>query len=276
MTFIITFIALIIERFFHWGHLRHWQWFGRYQYFLTTRLANWPGFLLLIVSVLPVLMVVGIIEFAICGWLYNIPKLIFGLIILLYCMGPNNLWVQIYSCIRALNKEEPHVAIEQVKTVFGITAVDQSQNFHQSFTRAIFIAANQRIFAVIFWFAVLGPIGAILYRVISLSTNSSVSSVTQAAVYMQKVLDWIPARAITFIFALGGHFTLVFARWKQHVKQGIDSNDAILGECGIAGLCVANGDQLPEDGAAEKEALALLDRVFVMALVILAAAVFVT
>src|SRR5690606_40170701 len=68
--------------------------------------------------------------------IYHIPKIIFSVLVLVYCMGPNNLWAQIYSCIRTLNKDDTHAAIEQVKTAFDITAVDQPQAFHQAFTRA--------------------------------------------------------------------------------------------------------------------------------------------
>jgi AmpE protein len=270
MTFIITLIALIIERFFHWSHLRQWHWFMRYQYFLNVRFGNWPKWMLLTLCILPPVLITGLIGCLVSGWLYEIPKIIFGVLILVYCMGPQNLWVQIYSCIRALNNDDPHVAIEQVKTSFGITAIDQPQTFHQGFTRAIFIAANQRVFAAIFWFILLGPLGAILYRTTNLCADNPMSAARDTAVKWHQVLNWLPVRIFTFIFALGGHFTKVFAAWKKYVRGGLQSNDVMLGECGIAGLCVENSEHLPEDGSCEKEALALLDRVFVMVLVILA------
>jgi AmpE protein len=275
MTFIITLIALIIERFFHWSHLRHWQWFTRYQHYITIRFLSWPNYLLLALCVLPLVILVGMVSCLINGWMFNIPKLIFGVIILLYCMGPNNLWVEIYSCIRALNQDDPHLAVEKVKKTFGIIAADQPQLFHQSFTRAIFIAANKRIFAVIFWFALFGPWAAILYRAVNLCGNAT-TSLGNAALQVEQILNWLPIRVFTFLFALVGHFTHVLARWKLYVKTGIQSNEVMLGECGIAAFHVAREDTLPEDGTAEKEALALLDRVFVMGLVILAVAMLVT
>ena len=41
MTFIITLIALLIERFFDWNHIRKWRWFLRYQSWLAVRLSAW-------------------------------------------------------------------------------------------------------------------------------------------------------------------------------------------------------------------------------------------
>lgn len=276
MTFIIILIALIIERFFHWSHLRHWRWFARYQQFLSVRFMGWPKYLLLAACIVPPVLVVGLIDFLICHRLYEIPRLIFGVIVLVYCMGPDNLWVQIYSCIRALNKEDSQAAVGEVKKMFGISNVDQPQAFHQAFTRAIFIAANQRIFAVLFWFAIFGPLGAVLYRAVSLCVDNITLGISQTALYLQRLLDWLPARLFTFIFALGGNFTSVFKKWRAHVREGLVSNEAIIGECGIAALDGVKGEFLPEDGTAENEALSLLDRVFVMSLVILAMIVFIT
>lgn len=273
MTFIITLIALIIERFFHWSHLRQWQWFSRYQYFLNVRIGNRSRYLLLIACVLPPVLLVAVLTRLLSGWLYNIPELLFGLIILIYCIGPNNLWLQIYSCINALNKDDPREALEQVRTAFGIDTVEQSQTFHKTFTRAIFVAANQRLFAVVFWFALLGPWGAVLYRLVSLCGSNGIFGMSEAALQIQALLDWLPARVFSFLFALVGDFISVFHCWKNAAKKGVSANDEILGECGLAALGCADTDHFPESGVAEKEALALLDRVFILVLVVLAVAV---
>lgn len=274
MTFLTILIALIVERFFHWSHLRQWNWYLRYQHFLSVRLGTRSNFLLLVVAVVPLACLFAFLGWIFSGWLYNIPKLIFGTVVLLYCMGLNNLWVQIYNCVRALNKEDPVAAIEQVKTTFGVTFADQPQAFHQAFTRAIFIAANQRIFAVIFWFALLGPGGAVLYRAVSLcAENVSLGVVTMATQWL-RVLDWIPVRIFSFLFALGGHFTRVFSCWKKYAKEGLHFNETLLGDCGIAALAPNDVQQIPEDGSTENDALLLLDRVFIIGLVFLALLVF--
>lgn len=274
MTFISILIALVIERFFHWSHLRHWNWFQRYQHFLSVRMGTRSNVLLLIVAVLPIVLIFGFLGWLFSGWLYGIPKILFGILVLLYCMGPQNLWVQIYGCIRVLNKEEPQAAIDQVKTTFGFAVPDQPQAFHQAFTRAIFIAANQRIFAVIFWFIVLGPAGAVLYRAVSLSAENVSFGIMTVATQALRLLDWIPVRIFSFLFALGGHFTKVFSFWKKYLREGIHFNDTLLGDCGIAALSPPDIQNIPEDGSMENEALMLLDRVFIIMLVFLALVVF--
>jgi AmpE protein len=100
MTFIITLISLVIERFFHWSQLRQWRWFVKYQHGLSrSRVGNWPFWLLLILCVLPLLLVVGLVNQILDHWLYGILKLIFGIVVLMYCLGPSNLWVQVFASI---------------------------------------------------------------------------------------------------------------------------------------------------------------------------------
>lgn len=270
MTFIITLISLIIERFFHWSQLRSWNWFNQYQRRMTDRVSNWPPYAILIAIILPPVLIVGLIDFVLTGYFYGVFKIIFGVLVLLYCMGPHNLWLQAYGSLNSLSGEDPSAAIEHAKKTFNITLPANSQAFHQAVTSAIFIEANQRIFAVIFWFVILGPIGAVAYRAISLCATKGELSVSASAMQVQRVLDWLPIRLLTFIFALGGHFTEVIHCWKKEAAHSPNLNDTMLVECGIAALDVRNDDLLPENGEAEKEALALLDRSFIIVLVILA------
>jgi AmpE protein len=276
MTFIITLVSLIMERFFHWTQLRTWRWFGQYQRWLGTRIGNWPSAVLLIVCILPLVLVVGVINCLLAGWLYGVLKLLFGIAVLMYCLGPKNLWVQVYSCITELHKEDPKAVIDQVQSSFGVSATSNSQAFHIAFTRAIFVEAYYRVFAVIFWFLILGPVGAIFYRALSLCGKDSPLGVSKLATKVQNVLDWVPVRLFTFIFALGGHFTEVFNIWKHSMKKGFIFNEILLADCGVAALDVMEENRIPEEGSAEKEALALVDRVFVMCLVVVAIIILLT
>lgn len=271
MTFIITLISLVIERFFHWNQVRQWRWFMRYQHGLSrSRINNWPFWLLIILSILPFMVIVGVINLILDNWLYGILKLLFGVAVLMYCLGPSNLWVQVFGCINELYKEDPTSAIERVNVSFGIGHPENSQAFHQAFTRAIFEAANRRVFAVVFWFVILGPVGAVMYRSIELMSSESPLGLSSLALRFLRILDWLPVRVLSIIFALMGHFTSVYALWKRKVFKGPETNTALLTDCGIAALAMQEGSLLPEDGSAEKETIHLLDRAFVTSLVILA------
>jgi AmpE protein len=269
MTFIITLISLLIERFFDWNHLRQWRWFTRYQAWVGVRFATWSPPLILLISLILPILVVALINHLLTGVLFGSLKLIFGVIILVYSFGPTNFWAQFYTCVTAFHKEEPQVAMEKVNALFGITVPQDPQGFHNMFTGALFIEANRRIFAVLFWFLLLGPAGALLYRMTDLCRVKGIS-VAPVAAKFQRVLDWLPVRVLTFFFALGGHFTQVMHIWKHSLFSSTAMNDNLLSECGIAALDVIDNRHFPEDGTAEQEALSLLDRTFVIALVFLA------
>lgn len=269
MTFIITLISLIIERFFHWSHFRQWRWFDRYQQWITRFIGKLPAAVRLILTVIPLMAIAGVIDLFLSRIAYGIPDIFWGVLILLYCMGPRNLWVETYACLSEMNKEDPALAVLYARTAFNIEAPNHSEEFHRALTRAIFIEANSRMFGVIFWFVLLGPLGAVMYRAITLCKEQSDLGLTQIAAKVQSVLDWIPIRVFAFIFALVGHFTRVFSFWRQDVRKGVAANEKLLVECGEAALDL-DGMRVPEDGSAEKAALGLLDRVLIVTLVLLA------
>lgn len=276
MTFIVTLIALLIERFFDWSHLRQWRWYMAYQRMIARRLAGKSSYLILAATIIPLLIIIGLIGWAIRGSLYGFITLLFELFILIYCLGPRNLWADTFACINALTNGDAHFAADKLKASFNITEINDGPALHRSFLNTIFIEANRRIFAVIFWYLILGPIGAILYRCVALAANEADSAemptdLTQSARRCEAILDWLPVRVLTFIFALGGHFVRVLSCWRKKVLQGLSSNDRLLTECGIEAL--GNQDEqgaIREDGSAEKNAISLLDRVFVIVLVIIA------
>lgn len=280
MAFIVTLIALLIERFFDWSHLRHWYWYTAYQRFVWKRFplhSSYNAYLVLAVTIIPLLIVVGLIQLLIHGWLYGFINLLFGLFILLYCMGPQNLWADAFSCLNALTQGDVHYAADKLKTSFGITDISYSQSLHRHFLNHIFIEAERRVFAVIFWFILLGPIGAVLYRAVTLSAEEMsnhevIPELSQAARNVEGVLDWVPIRIFTFIFALGGHFVQVFSCWRNKFLLGIRGNEVLLTECGIAALGIE--DKIPEDGSAEKHSISLIDRSFVIVLVVIAIIIF--
>lgn len=275
MTFIVTLIALLIERFFDWGHIRHWSWYTNYQRLIAKRLPGKAAYLVLAATIAPLLIAVLIVSAAFDGFLYGLASLLFQLFIVLYCLGPQNLWADAFAAINALVQGDAQTAADKLRVLFGVTTLSSAQTAHKGLLEQIFIQANSRVFAVVFWYVVLGPVGAVLYRTISLSSNEIPNQelspeVAQTAHSAELVLDWLPVRAFTFIFALAGHFSQVVACWRKKVMLSAASNQEMLTSCGLAALGDEDNANIAEDGATEKEAISLLDRVFVIVLVMIA------
>lgn len=280
MKFIVVLVAMLVERFFDWSHIRQWRWFEKCQHYVTHKLPAQSPYLVLAVSIIPLVMLVAIADFALHGVLYGFVKLLFELFVLIYCLGPQNLWADTFSSINALEQGDANFAADKLKTTFGITDIRDLIGLHNRLLKSIFIEANRRVFAVIFWFAVLGPAGAFLYRLVALSANEigntdAAPDVIQAGRTTEAILDWLPIRLFTFIFALGGHFVQVLSTWRKMIFLGVSGNDNLLMESGVAALG-EDHERLVKDCVAEKNAISLLDRAFVIVLVIVAIVVMLT
>lgn len=255
MTFTVIFIGLLIERFFDWSHLRHWQWYTRYQEAVLKRFSTHSPYIVLAAMILPIVIVIALLSLILQGWLYGLIKLIFSIIIFIYCLGPKDLWAEAFANANVLKNSE---------------ADSKHPSLNQAFLSHIFVEANRRVFSVVFWFALLGPVGAVLYRCATLSTvflAKQDSALLHLSRQLEALLSWLPARLLTVLFALGGHFVQVLTAWRKHALEGLDSNETLLMECGTAALGLEE-TQAISNGAA-RGAINLLDRSFIIMLVII-------
>ncbi len=275
MTFIVTLIALLIERFFDWSHLRNWQWFANYQKAISKRLPGKSPYLVLAATIIPLLLLTLIVQLALQHVLFGLIEFLFQLFLFLYCLGPQNLWADTFACINALVQGDMTLAGEKLQASFGVTDHSNKESMHGQLLNNIFIAANRRIFAIVFWFLLLGPVGAVLYRTITLSSarfpkQETLPSLMPAARSTEAVLDWVPVRILTCVFALGGHFVRVISCWRKKPVMGLEMNESLLTECGTAALGNGEVEAVAQDGSIERNAIGLLDRSFIITLVILA------
>lgn len=275
MTFIVILIGLLIERFFDWSHIRNWTWYDTCQRFITQKFSTQSPYVILSLTILPLTLIVAIANVALQGFLYGFISLLFDLFILLYCFGPRNLWADTFICINALERGDAIAASDTLKIAFSVTAVNDSQQLHRQFLDSIFKESNRRIFAIIFWFVVLGPAGAFLYRAVATASTdvgrgNPPPDLVDSGSRVEAILDWVPIRIFTFMFALAGHFVQVLQCWRKYAMLGLAGNGVMLDECGTAALVNEGETVLPEDCSAEKNAISLLDRVFVIAMVIVA------
>jgi AmpE protein len=267
MVFIAILLALALERFFDWGHLRRFEWFDQFSLMLAPHIDRLNPKVRMAACILPPVLLVGLIEYILAGWLYGLLRFLFDFVILLYCFGPVNFWAQLYECLQAINQNDPQLSEARIKAAFPYISAATPQALHQAVVRAIFLDGHRRIFAVLFWFSVLGPMGALLYRLTALADSRATPELNAHSTKALEVLDWLPARLLAFLFGLGGHFVKVLALWKQYASQGLNSSDALISEAGVAALDYPPSKPFPESGEAEKLAVQLFDRALIIMLV---------
>jgi membrane protein required for beta-lactamase induction len=129
---------------------------------------------------------------------------------------------------------------------------------------ALFVQTNNRVFGVAFWFMLLGPAGAWLFRVSDLmrrravfeyrgrADNSELVPVfVEALQTVHGVLAWAPARLLALGYALAGSFEQALDEWRRSVQAAgarfFDTNDHLLAGVGRGAL---NVDLEPTEFAA--------------------------
>jgi membrane protein required for beta-lactamase induction len=227
MALISIIIGLLFDRAFrHLHDLRDLSWFEYYTNSVTRWIRTANGVILLIaVLLLPVLMIAAM-QYLLSDFLHNLPYTIFAILAFVYCLGPACLSsdIEYYLDARRLGDEDEALHYAGVLTERAASSAPDQQT--SDVTRAILHVANERIFAVIFWFVIIGPVGALLYR---LTTNlskqdSENDSLNAVAILFQAVLSWVPARMLALGYALTGHFD---GAWQAYRNRPYESDLAL-------------------------------------------------
>ena len=206
MTFLALIIALSIRQLWSSGEaLQSDDWFGR----LCSQLANWnigdPGRVALAILV-PVTLSHWLLS-ALDDFLFGLLWIVVAVLLLLYSFGRGNFqqWMDRYrrQC-RNADFEGAYLTIP-VSTGAPESAQppESAREVHDLVQRHVVFEGYQRWFAVLFYFVLLGPVGALAYRLLQLCREQFE---TDTAARWLFIADWVPARLLAASFSLTGDF----------------------------------------------------------------------
>jgi len=89
---------------------------------------------------------------------------------------------------------------------------------------------------VLFWFAILGPAGAILYRLSQSAKEHRIESDGELLITLTNIMNILPAHIMAMGFALMGHFSNVLCTWKSVEWLHPDQARFVVEESCLAGL----------------------------------------
>jgi AmpE protein len=150
--------------------------------------------------------------------LADLLQLVFALAVLLFSFGPHAFEADLEAILKAPDPSSREAAAQALSDD-GETVAWRTADLGE----ATAYAALRRRFGVLFWFFVLGPAGALLYRLarqlghdasLALDADSHVS-----ARYLANALDWLPAQLMVFTLALVGHWDAVIGAWRRWHQQ---------------------------------------------------------
>ena len=204
---------------------RQFGWFAQWMDWLDTRFPDdgfWRGHFGIVLAVLPALLVVFLFQHALDGPVLGLPSLLFGVATLFYAWGPGDLDLDVDAIVEAHDPIERRAAASSLYAPGEIVALDAG-----SLVDAVFRNGKRRWFGVLFWFLLLGPVGAILYRLTTIaaigdSAHRMPVGMVAGARGLLKLLDWPVAQLMTLSMALTGNFDAVISAWKDHGGASLD------------------------------------------------------
>ena len=278
MALIAILLAIFVERFLgSLEELRRFEWFSA----LVTwvRGLSWsdgPGGVALAVA-LPVFAVFLVNHFLAALW-WPLAFL-FALLVLLYCFGPKDLEAEVEAFLDARERGDEESACLHANDLLGTSEVDNSRRLTRAVLQTVLVEANERFLGVIFWFVVLGPTGALLYRLACQLNSDFAGNDAVFAVAVRRlhhILEWVPARLTALGYALSGSFVDAMHYWRHDAAKWQEDGRGILVASGFGALRyqpVEDDDSpvdIDEENSYIREALAMVRRAVLVWLAVLA------
>lgn len=188
---------------------RNFDWFDNYSRWLLKTL---PGIgsqqqSSILILLLPVMLITMLLQIWFDGRLLGLIDLLFGLVIFAFCLGPKDLNRQINRYLEARENGDEEEANSEACAIMQKDPPKDPDQQVVEIMRSILHESNDRFFAVIFWFVILGPFGALLYRLTSHTMRSTGSAtLANAARQFQAILAWVPAHLVAMGYALTGNY----------------------------------------------------------------------
>lgn len=241
MALITVLLSLLVEHYL--GTLeefRRYRWFAsftdRLRAALPERLSDSPLAVALVLG-LPTLVVLVLAVALAETWLAL--AFIFGLLVLLYCFGPQDLDSRIEAYIEARERGDDESARWHMAEIVGSEVPEDPQQAQRAMVETALVETNERLLAIIFWFAVFGPTGAVLYRLTALlraRTRNDEGAFAEWTDRFHFALGWIPARLTALGYAMAGSFVDAIQYWREEAGKWRDPNRGVLIASGLGAL----------------------------------------
>jgi len=230
----VTLIAVIFA--LALGHLapglaatvRNHQPFGLWLRWIAERIAADVGAWTVPFALVPLLLVIGLIQYGLNSPLAGVIGLVFSIAALFYAWGPRDLDADVSAVVDAGDHQARAAAIARLGPV-ATSGLPESA----ALVEATFASALRRWFGVLFWFLVLGAVGALLYRFAALAAEGAYADALpeparNGAKRLFAVLNWPAAQLMTLSLALVANFDAVLSVWREHGGAALRLEHAYL------------------------------------------------
>jgi len=198
------------------GSWRRFGWFDSWTASVNTRLgrpanADAGGILLLLLPVVGL----AILQFVLASRMLGFPAFVLSVLVLFACWGPRDLDRDVEA---VLDADDPD---QQRRAAAPLFPVGPPSIASRDLVDAAFSEALRRWFGVLFWFLLLGPTGALLFRLSQILLAANPPPPISPLATLRLVMAWPVAQLMTLALALAASFDAVFVAWRDwHQQRG--------------------------------------------------------
>lgn len=167
---------------------------------------------------------------ALQGLWFGLFELIFLLLLLAYSLGRDQLPVR-QDYFRVVSQGDQQAAYHYAEKITDVHSFENFNEINQAIESIFLWQRIDRWFAVIFWFVLLGPAGALAYRLLQLLAQRD-----KNLKELQDLSHWLPARVVIFSFAVVANFDAVIKRWSNNLENADTSKFSWRSMCSALGL----------------------------------------
>ena len=280
MNLIMVLIALGVEaRLGNFERFRNLSWFVHYCDWLEARLAhvgfwNGPGGLLLTLFI-PLALLGVVVHVA--GVINILLGFLLSFLALVYSFGPP-LGSLVDHYVDALGSGDDAACREFLeKILYG--APEEGAPDRDRVVGSIMLRSHEYLFAVIFWFLLLGAVGAVMYcLVVNLAQRYEKADGGYAGAVrdLHNILMWPSSRMLALGFALGGSLVSALESWRSVSGHTLDVSREVVTVSGFGALhyTPADGEKTDQQDNEDfvnrlRETTALINRTLIVWLIVL-------
>ena len=221
MTLFTTLLVLFAERLLKLGE--HWQLDHRLET-LFRRVKHYSMAGTLVMTIVA-MVIVGIIQRALEGVLFNVPLLLFWIALGLLCIGAGRVRMHYHAYLKAASPDDAHAReamASELTMIHGVPAGCDEREFLRELQNALLWINYRYYLAPLFWFVVggsWGPVALIGYAFLRswqswLARYPTPHQRWQSGIdAILHVVDWIPVRLVGVVYALVGHGEKALPAW---------------------------------------------------------------
>jgi len=163
--------------------------------------------------------------------LWGVAHLVLSIFVLMYALGRGP-YIRLFSEYKQAWRDADQQKLQQVLYALDGRAIasEDTVDLHIKARKAFIYQAFTRLFAVLFWFVVLGPAAAFLYRLVKLANP------TKYSLGLEKFMEWPAARLFGLSVALLGNFSNAIGYCKACILDTQKTAETVISEVTLAAL----------------------------------------